>query len=191
VTDNSAQRELALQVAATFIADTCISVDTAHLLACAELVVQAAEVFYGWMAGPASLIVTFATATYRQGPAPGPGTPTIMKGPNMAQLTDTEQVTLSVAEADSKGNPVTGDSLTWVSDAPAVVALTPSADGYSALAVAAAVGTANITVTDSSVTPPLVSTPVQIVVVGGTATTLTVNVGTPEPQPAPPAPPAG
>lgn len=191
MTDNSAQRELALQVAATFAADACISINTGQLLARAEVVAQVAGVFYEWMAGPATLLVTFATVTYLQGPDPGPGTPTLLKGPNMAQLTDTQQVTLSVAEADSKGNPVTGDSLAWVSDTPSVVALTPSADGYSALAVAAAVGTANITVTDSSVTPPLVSTPVQLVVVGGEATTLTVNVGTPEDQPVPVAPPAG
>ena len=97
------------------------------------------------------------------------------------QLNDLQQVTLSVAEQDSKGQPVT-DSLTWSVDQPGVISLVPSAATQSCLCVAGTDGTAVVTVTDNSVTPPLTGTDT-ITVVSSAATSLVLNEGTPEDQP--------
>ena len=104
------------------------------------------------------------------------------------QLTDLQQVTITVAEQDSKGQPVS-DTLTWSVDNPGVIAITPSADSQSCLCAAGTDGTATVTVTDSSVTPPLTGTEAFTVVSSG-ATSLVISEGTPEAQP-PAAPPAG
>ena len=60
----------------------------------------------------------------------------------MAQITDLQQFTASVAEVDSKNQPVTGDNLTWTVDNGAVASVTPAADGYSAVIAGLADGTA-------------------------------------------------
>jgi hypothetical protein len=146
-----------------------------------------ANVFYRWLEGPAVMVLTHDSMTYDQAAPDGPGTPTTMKGTTV-QLTDIQQVTLSVAEQDSKGQPVTADQLAWSVDNPGVVALTPSADGYSCLCVAGTDGTATVTVADNSVTPPLTATDV-ITVVSSAATGLVISEGTAEDQP-PAAPPA-
>ena len=107
-------------------------------------------------------------------------------------MTDAEAVTYVVEPEDSKGFPVS-DSLTWSSDDNgAVVTLVPSADTQSCLIVAGVDGTATVTVTDNSVTPPLTASDV-ITVVSSAATSLVISEGTPEdqPPPAPPAPPTG
>jgi hypothetical protein len=145
-------------------------------------VTATANVFYAWLEGPALMLLTADSLTYQQASPEGPGTPTVKKGPAV-QLTDLQQVTLSVAEQDSKGQPVTGDTLTWTVDDPAVVSITPSADTYSCLCVAGTDGTATVTVADNSVTPPLTATDV-ITVVSSVATGLVVSEGTPEAQPA-------
>lgn len=145
-----------------------------------------ASVFYRWLEGPAVMVLFTDSTVYQQASPEGPGTPTVKKGTTV-QLTDTQQVTLSVAEQDSKGQPVTGDSLAWSVDNPAVIALTPSADTYSCLLVAGTDGTATVTVADNSVNPPLTATDV-ITVVSSAATGLVVSEGTAEDQPA--APPA-
>lgn len=149
-------------------------------------VTATAGVFYRWLEGPAVMVLASDSLTYQQAAPEGPGTPTVKKGTTV-QLTDTQQVTLSVAEQDSKGQPVTGDSLAWSVDNPAVIALTPSADTYSCLCAAGTDGTATITVADNSVTPPLTATDV-ITVMSSAATGLVVSEGTAEDQPA--APPA-
>jgi len=145
-----------------------------------------AAVFYRWLEGPAVMVLTPDSLTYQQAAPEGPGTPTVKKGSSV-QLTDTQQVTLSVAEQDSKGQPVTGDALAWSVDNPDVVAVTVSADSYSALLVAGTDGTATVTVADNSVNPPLTATDV-ITVVSSAATGLVISEGAPEDQPA--APPA-
>jgi len=150
-------------------------------------VTATANVFYRWLEGPAVMVLTHDSMTYDQAAPDGPGTPTTMKGTTV-QLTDVQQVTLSVAEVDSKGQPVTADQLAWSVDSPGVVALTPSADGYSCLCVAGTDGTATVTVADNSVTPPLTATDV-ITVVSSAATGLVISEGTAEDQP-PAAPPA-
>jgi len=150
-------------------------------------VTATANVFYRWLEGPAVMVLATDSLTYQQAAPEGPGTPTVKKGTTV-QLTDIQQVTLSVAEQDSKGQPVTADQLAWSVDNPGVVALTPSADGYSCLCVAGTDGTATVTVADNSVTPPLTATDV-ITVVSSAATGLVISEGTAEDQP-PAAPPA-
>ena len=148
-------------------------------------VTTVADVYYWWLDGPVFLVLVIAPVTYDQAAPEGPGTPTIMKG-NSVQLTDLQQFTLTVGEVDSKGQPVTGDNLSWSVDQPTIVAITPSADGYSCLCVAGVDGTANVTVTDSTVTPPLTGTDA-ITVMSSAATSIVLSEGAAEAQPAPPA----
>lgn len=148
-------------------------------------VTSVATIFYRWLEGPAVLFLTADPATFDQAAPEGPGTPTVRKG-TAVQLTDLQQVTLSVAEQDSKGQPV-ADALTWSVDQPGVISLVPSADTQSCLCVAGTDGTAVVTVTDNSVTPPLTASDT-ITVVSSAATSLVIAEGTPEAQP--PAPPA-
>lgn len=149
-------------------------------------VTSVATTFYRWLEGPAVLFLTTDPTTFDQAAPEGPGTPTTRKG-NQVQLTDLQQVTLSVAEQDAKGQPVS-DSLTWSVDNPQVITITPSADTQSCVCVAGVDGTATITVADNSVNPPLTGSDV-ITVVSSAATALVINEGAPEDQP--PAPPAG
>lgn len=144
-------------------------------------ITSAATVFYRWLEGPAIMVLTHDSLTFSQAAPDGPGTPTVMKG-NTVQLTDLQQVTLSVAEQDSKGQPVTGDALTWAVDNTAVATITPSADGLSCLVVAGTDGIATVTVTDATVTPPLTASDA-ITVVSSAATSLVISEGTPEAQP--------
>lgn len=166
-------RVLALQLA--------VQATASHVTAQARDVTCAATMFYRWLEGPAILVLTHDSITYSQAAPDGPGAPTIMKGTTV-QLTDLQQVTLSVAEQDSKGQPVTTDALTWTVDNPAVATITPAADGLSCLVVAVADGVATITVTDATVTPPLTATDA-ITVVSSAATSLVISEGTPEAQP--------
>lgn len=153
-------------------------------------ITTAATIFYQWLEGPAFLLLTVDTTTFNQAAPEGPGTPTIRKGMTV-QLTDLQQVTLSVGEVDSKGQPV-ADQLAWSVDNGNVISLVPSADTQSCLCVAGVDGTATVTVTDNSVNPPLTASDA-ITVVSSAATSLIISEGTPEnqPPPAPPAPPAG
>ena len=153
-------------------------------------VTTVADVYYRWLEGPAVLFLTIDPTTFNQAAPEGPGTPTIRKGVTV-QLTDLQQVTLSVAEQDSKGQPV-ADQLAWTVDNGTVISLVPSADTQSCLCVAGVDGTAVVTVTDNSVTPPLTASDT-LTVVSSAATALVISEGTPEnqPPPAPPAPPAG
>lgn len=144
-----------------------------------------ATIYYQWLEGPAVLFMTVDPTTFSQAAPEGPGTPTIRKG-TIVQLTDLQEVTLSVAEVDSKGQPVS-DQLVWTVDNSAVIAITPSADTQSCLCVAGVDGTATVTVTDNSVTPPLTASDT-LTVVSSAATSLKISEGTPEAQP--PAPPA-
>lgn len=174
-------RVLALQLAIG-----AMGVDGNLTASSAAGVTATANVFYGWLEGPAVMVLAADSLTYQQASPEGPGAQTVKRG-NQVQLTDTQQVTLSVAEVDSKDQPVTGDNLAWTVDNTAAVTLTPSADGYSCLVVAQADGTATVTVADNSVTPALTATDV-ITVVSSAATGLVVSEGTAEDQP--PAAPA-
>jgi hypothetical protein len=145
-------------------------------------VTTVATLYYQWLEGPAFLLLTISQLTFDQDAPDGPGVPTLVKGPLMAQITDLQQYTASVGEVDSKNQPVTGDSLAWTIDQPAVASVTPSADGYSAVIAGLADGTATYTVTDNTVTPPLVGTG-SVTVVSSAATALVISEGAPEDQP--------
>jgi hypothetical protein len=144
-------------------------------------VTTVADVYYWWLDGPVSLILIADPVTYDQAAPEGPGMPTVMKGTTV-QLTDLQQFTLTVAEVDSKNQPVVGDNLSWSVDQPDIVAITPSADGYSCLCVAGADGVANVTVTDNTVTPPLTGTD-SVTVVSSAATSIVLSEGPAEDQP--------
>jgi hypothetical protein len=143
-------------------------------------VTYVAQTFYRWLEGPAVMFLAIDPTTFDQAAPEGPGTPTIRRGINV-QLNDLQQVTLSVAEQDSKGQPV-ADALDWSVDNGAVIAITPSADTQSCLCVAGVDGTAVVTVTDNSVNPPLTASD-SITVVSSAATSLVISEGTPEDQP--------
>ena len=145
-------------------------------------VTTVADVYYWWLDGPVFLFLTISPLTFYQDAPDGPGVPTVMKGNAMAQITDLQQYTASVGEADSKQQPVTGDNLTWSVDQPAVATVTPSADGYSAVIAGVSDGTATYTVTDNTVTPPLTGSGT-VTVVSSAATSLVITEGTPEDQP--------
>jgi hypothetical protein len=169
-------RSLALQLA---IKSLELVASTGHATAddIAKDATSVATAYYRWLEGPVTLVVVADSVTYEQADPDGPGTPTVMKG-NSVQLTDLQQVTLTVAEEDSKNQPVTGDSLVWTVDNTAAVTLTPSADTYSCVVTAVSDGTATVTVTDNSATPPLVGTDA-ITVVSSAATSLVISEGTP------------
>jgi hypothetical protein len=169
-------RVLALQLAiSATVPDGGLAFDDADRL------VLVAREFYWFLEGPAVLLLSLSE-TFDQAAPEGPGVPTVMRGNGMAQITDLQQYTVSVAEADSKGQPVTGDNLSWTIDNPGVATITPSADGYSALIVGVADGTANYTVSDNTVNPPLTGSG-SVTVVSSAATSLVVNEGAPEDQP--------
>lgn len=143
-------------------------------------VTTVATIYYQWLEGPAVMFLTVDPTTFDQAAPEGPGTPTIRKG-STVQLTDLQQVTLSVAEQDSKGQPV-ADALAWSVDNGDVISLVPSADTQSCLCVAGVDGTAVVTVADNSVNPPLTASDT-ITVVSSAATSLVIAEGTPEDQP--------
>ena len=143
-------------------------------------VTTVATIYYQWLEGPAVLFLAVDPTTFDQAAPDGPGMPTVRKG-TAVQLTDLQQVTLSVAEQDSKAQPVS-DTLTWSVDQPGVISLVPSADTQSCLCVAGTDGTAVVTVTDNSVNPPLTASDT-LTVVSSAATSLVISEGTPEDQP--------
>lgn len=134
-----------------------------------------ANVLLGWLSG-ARLEITPEPLTYTQG-NPAQAQATRLQG-GAVQLTDTQQVTLTVAAEDSKGF-ATSDSLTWSTADPSVVSLQPSADTMSCLCVAGNPGLGVVvTVTDGTIS----ATESFDVVPGGVAT-LQISEGTPEEQP--------
>ena len=140
-----------------------------------DLVLAYANVFLGWVSG-ARLAISADPLTYAQGnPALSQATRFIG---GAVQLTDTQQVTLSVEPEDSKGFP-TSDTLTWSSSDDTVVSLQPSADTLSCLCVAGNPGAAvTVTVTDGTIS----ASDNFDVVPSGTAS-LVITEGTPEQQP--------
>ncbi len=146
-------------------------------------VLDYATAFLAFISG-AQLRLTIDPFTYEQG--------TVLRQPtryvgDTVQLTDTQQVLLSVEPEDSKGFP-TSDTLTWTSSDTTVISLVPSTDTLSCECVAGGLGGGSaVTVT---VTDGVLSASDSITVVAGTATSLVITEGTPEEQPpaVPPAP---
>lgn len=102
-------------------------------------------------------------------------------------LKDTEKVTLSIAPLDAKGNAASVDGApVWASSNEAVLTVTASADGFSAVAVAVGpLGTAQVSVqVDADLgegVKPLAAT-LDIDVLAGEAVALSIAAGTPEAQ---------
>lgn len=120
-----------------------------------------------------------AALTYRQASAAQPRQTTITKEGSV-QIKDNEQFTVSVEVEDSKGFPVSGDTLTYTAADTSVVSLQPSADGLSCLIVAGNPGSTVVTVTDGTITATEA-----VDVVAGDAATFQITEGTAEPQAAP------
>ena len=162
------ERKAALDAAVTLLAGQPLPPSAAE-------VTGYATVFLGWVTG-ARLRITADPITYEQG-NPSLSQATRYAG-GIVQLTDTQQVTLTVQPEDSKGF-ATSDTLTWSSADDTVVSLQPSADTLSCLVVAGNPGLGVVvTVTDGTIS----ATDSFDVVPGGVAT-LQITEGTPEDQP--------
>lgn len=108
------------------------------------------------------------------------------EGDIMYILPDDQQVAVTVAFVDKKGNPAAVDGIpTWASSDETIVALTANADGMGANLVAGATGSCQISVTgdaDLGVgVVPVVGT-LDVQVVAGAAVTAIITPGTPQPQ---------
>ena len=179
MTDISPQRAEALRLAVELYShrpkDDCIS----HRVLCA------AGEFTGWLtARPVTLTVGDPVIAEEANP---PVHLPLKRGADMAvTLTDTQQAAYPApSETDSKGFPVTGDTITITEDsAGAVVALTVNPDGSSVFA-AVAPGSAQVSWTDGTLS--FVDT---ITVTTGAAASLVVGepVISDEPPATPPAP---
>lgn len=139
---------------------------------------ESAQSFFEWLIKPHPVSMTIIVGP----PSEQGSTPPSMEGRAVAvTLTDSQQVTLTLGETDSKGQPVTGDSVVWTVDNASVVTLTPN--GYECLVEAGTVGTATVTVTDGSLTATEA-----FVVTAGAASALTLTASDPvEQTPAAPA----
>lgn len=148
-----------------------------------KILADAAE-FATWLESrPHHLTLTAGSETYQQPDYPGPAVPTKTGDNGMSvTLTDTQQVSYSVAAEDSKGFAVT-DALTWSSDDNgAVVTLTPSADTLSCVVAAVAPGTATLSVTDGTLSA---SDSIDVTPGGVASLVLTAGAITDEAAPAP------
>ena len=132
--------------------------------------------FTRWLtARPHRLHLRPAPFTFQQPAYPGPAVHTKTGDYGMSvTMTDSQEVTYTVEPEDSKGIAVS-DTLTWSSDdGGAFVTLTPSADTLSCLFAAVAPGTANISVTDGTLSDTDV-----ITVTAGPVASLVLTAGTP------------
>lgn len=140
-------------------------------------VLETADALLPWAEG-LQLSIMVSSVTYQQGSTPSPQDTKRTPGGNV-QLTDTQQVTLSVDPEDSKGQSVS-DTLTWTSSDDTVVSLQPATDGKSCLCVAGNPGTGVVvTVSDGTL-----SATDNFDVVAGDVAQLKISEGTPEAQPA-------
>lgn len=112
------------------------------------------------------------------------------------QLTDIQQVQLSIEPLDTKGNPAQVNGVpSWVSSDPSILTVNPSADGMSAMVLAVGkLGNAQVAVSanadmDPAGAPVPLTGTVDFTIVSSQATQLSISAGTPTDQPAPaPAP---
>lgn len=150
-----------------------------------EEVLHKANLIVAWLdEGPTTtLLLSVSPTTYEQS-----GTahyPTKYGPGGHVQLSDTQQVTLTVQPVDSAGNPTTDSNLTWTSADSTIIDAQPSADGTSCLCVARALGTGCVvTVSDGTRTATE-----SFDVIGGAVAALNISAGQPQDQPAAPAGP--
>jgi len=146
-------------------------------------VLETAGEFARWLTEPPHrLHLRPAPFTFQQPDYPGPAVHTKTGDHGMSvTMTDSQEVSYSVAADDSKGFPV-ADTFTWSSDdGGAVLTVTPSADGTSCVFAAVAPGSATISVTDGTL-----SASDLITVTTGAVATLVLTPGTPTDEPAGP-----
>lgn len=115
-------------------------------------------------------------------------------GVTQMNMTDTQQVGLTIQPVDAKGNPAQVDGApVWASSNTEVVSITAAPDGMSATAVAVGpLGTATISVkadADLGAGVTTIAGTLDITITGGVATTVTITAGTPTDQVPPPPPP--
>src|SRR5690349_23935492 len=91
------------------------AVITAAQRGCHHDVLETATRLYDWLNVSPPVVSMTLTAS-----EPVPQTPGSTTKGNTMQLHDTEEFTLSVAEKDAKGQPVTTDTITWTVADPAV-----------------------------------------------------------------------
>lgn len=142
---------------------------------------ESAQAFFQWLikTHPVSMTITVGPPSEQGSPA----SPSMEGSAVAVTLTDTQQVTLTLGEKDSKGQDVTGDAVVWSVDNTSAVTLTPN--GYTCVVAAGTPGTATVTVTDGTLTATEA-----FVVTSGAASALTLTADTPVEQPAAPAAPA-
>jgi hypothetical protein len=152
----------------------------------AEGVVNAAREFAAVLAAHPA-VLTVGDPVIASQSDPGHHIPVTRTGADMAvTMTDTDQAVYPApSEADSKGFPVTGDTITVAeSSGGSVVAMTQNPDGTTTFA-AVAPGAAQVSWTDGTL-----SFADTINVTAGAAATIVVGTPTVEPQPAAPTPSA-
>lgn len=142
-------------------------------------VVAAARQFFDFLyegAPAAKLVFSIGTIVDQETGTPSPN----QHNGGILTMKDTEQVDITVAAEDSKGQP-TADTMTWSMDQAGTdsgATLTPSADTMTVTVVAGNPATFGVTATDpnglSGVSP--------VVVTAGAATQLVLTQGTPTPQ---------
>ncbi len=115
-----------------------------------------------------------------------------LKGNDMSYiLPDDKKVTLSIQPVDARGNPAKIDGVpAWSSSDPAVLEVTPAADGLSAVAVPVGpLGVVQVNVqadADLGEGVEEISDVIKLTVVGAAAKNLGLTVGTPELKPSTP-----
>jgi len=120
---------------------------------------------------------------------PTPGLVGFRKGELLMafSLTSTQQVSLAVTVTDKKGNPAKVQDPSWLTDTPAVLALTPAADNMSCVVSAVgALGTAKVTFSadaDMGTGVQQILGTLDVEVVAGTATVVSIQPGAPSEQP--------
>jgi len=105
------------------------------------------------------------------------------------QMTDSQQVTMSVAFTDKKGNPAPAPAGAappqWLVDNAALLTLTPAADGMSCVVAATGPlgdGTVSVKVTDAAGNS-LATGSIAVTIVGGAPVNIAITPGTPSEQP--------
>lgn len=101
-------------------------------------------------------------------------------------LTDSQQTACAISATDKKGNavPLPAGTVAWMIDTPAVLALTPSADGSSCVVAAVGpLGNAVLSVTVSDPTGATIAAgSLAFTVTGGAATNIVIAPAAPSEQ---------
>lgn len=100
-------------------------------------------------------------------------------------LKDTDQDIYTVAFTDKKNQPVTSFPAppVWATSNPAILTVTPAADGFSATVVAVSVGTSQVSATGTNADGTTAVGLDDVTVVASDAVTAGMTAGTPTAQP--------